>query len=495
MNSVGTTRIVKYSPRVVSNRNSTPKKVRVKKSCEPMLVRKCKSVRRKSRKPVRRRSKSVRRRSKSRKSRKPVRRRLKSVRRGSKSVRKRSKIPQKPKSVKPKSYHKPLVEKKKTPKKIRVKKSQPSLIRQMSIDNSRDLLPPIINPKYLQRRPYTPLYLERIPAPPEGYRGMSPYFRFKKHTKMKRSFDDESMNREPMQSKRKIDFKAVCRKLECYTRINEISFNVIRDFNSTQEYMFNDLFTYIWDKIMTDPNFKKEMGIDPTLQILVYPDLVLDLNYGGKLINEISEFIQKIKIMAVKKPDENLITPFQLGTPGHIIPGMIRWESKTIEMYDMNEVPLEAVMKDILQKVMRVENSQDEKNQWTWTWDFSCAPFHSQILKEIRKCSQEYNLSFPEGLCASISIFMVIKNLQAPTKSLSIIYREVSERLVTPYEIQGVLNEMLKYFELLDEWYKKFYEYFPDEDLHKYCEYNIKQEQIKEREKLDREMLARFEGL
>ena len=68
---------------------------------------------------------------------------------------------------------------------------------------------------------------------------------------------------------------------------------------------------------------------------------------------------------------------------------------------------------------------------------------------------------------------MVIKNLQAPTKSLSEIYREVSERLVTPGGIKGVLNEMLKYFELLNEWYGKFYCFFMDWEPEKqFCLYN-----------------------
>ena len=431
MNPAGTTRIVKYSPRVVSKHNRTPKKVRVKKSCEPMLVRKCKSVRRKSRKPVRRRSKSVRRRSKSRKSRKPIRRRLKSVRRGSKSVRKRSKIPQKPTSANDKRYHhKPLVQKKKIPKII--------------------------------------------------------------------------------------DFEAVCRGLECYTGINQISFDVIRDYNTektniinqeanikqifdpdkridfivekSREYMFDDLFTFMWGKIMSDPIFKLKIGINLNLLIIVFPDMVLDLEYGKKLVPQIEQFIKTIKKMDTKSGSD-YITPFQLGTPNHIIPGIIRWREKTIEVYDMNEVVSETVMQDAFRNQMDLENLKDEKNQWTWTWNFSCAPFHSQILKQIRNCSKEYKLNFPNGLCASISIFMVIKNLQAPTKSLSEIYREVSGRLVTPGGIQGVLNEMLKYFKLLDEWYKKFYEYFQDDDLRNICKHKYN---ITKRDQLEIATLAEF---
>ena len=374
MNSVGTTRIVKYSPRVVSKRNRTPKKVRVKKSCEPMLVRKCKSVRRKSRKPVRRRSKSARRRSKPvrrrsksarrrlksarrrsksarrrskssrRKSRKPIRKRSKSVRRRSKSsrrtsrkpirrrsksVRKRSKIPQKlNRTSKSTPYHKPLVEKKKTPRKIRVEKSQPSLIRQMSIVNPRDILR-ISDPKDLPSRPYTPLYLERVPAPPGGYRGMSPYSRFKKHTRMspgdKRKRNENGvLNDEPLQSRRKID--DLCRKLECYTRINENSFKVISDYNAekttiieqeadmmfsknnieerikfiiekSRKSMFEDLFTFMWGKIMSDTDFKVKMGINQNLEIIVFPYMVLDLEYGKELVPQIEQFINRIKMM------------------------------------------------------------------------------------------------------------------------------------------------------------------------------------------------------
>jgi hypothetical protein len=94
---------------------------------------------------------------------------------------------------------------------------------------------------------------------------------------------------------------------------------------------------------------------------------------------------------------------------------------------------------------------------------------------------------------------MVIKNLQAPTKSLSIIYREVSERLGTPGGIRGVLNEMLRYFVLLNEWYENFYCFFWDKklpgintEMEKHCLYNKNIENwcLSDVDKLERDMLA-----
>ena len=495
------------SLRIVKIKKSTPKRNSTAK----------KSVR-KSRRPVRRRSKSVR-----RKSRRPLRRR-------SKSVRKKSSIPQsKPK--KSKKYHKSLVNKPKKRSPV-IKKSKPSLSRQMSVENPRNLLS-ITNPQYLSRRSYTPLYLENVPIPPRGYVGLSPYrgSRFTKSTNTPQSnpknlkqYRKETVTKDV--EKRNLHFENLCRRLECYTRINEISLNVIRDYNTentniinqeadikqifdpekridfivekSREYMFDDLFTFMWGKIMSDPIFKQKMGINPNLVIIVFPDMVLDLEYGKELVPQIKQFIKTIKIMDAMSGSD-YITPFQLGTPNHIIPGIIRWRAKTIEMYDMNEVVWETVMQDAFRNVMDQENLKDEKNQWTWTWDFSCAPFHSEILKEIRKCSEKYNLTFPVGLCASISIFMVIKNLQAPTKSLSIIYREVSERLVTPGGIKGVLNEMLRYFVLLNEWYENFYCFFLDKklpgintEMEKHCLYNKNIENwcLSDADKLERDMLA-----
>ena len=424
-----------------------------------------KSVR-KSRKPIRRRSKSVK-----RKSRKPIRRRSKSVRKRSRVVQHKPKYPKSvKKSVKPKykKYH----------SRRRIKKSipqqPPTLQYQMSIENPRNLLS-ITNPININRRPYTPLYRDRVPQPPKGYdpsilpTGRS---RFKKYTKMKRRLDEDNSTYPSKQLK--LSIENICKKLQCYTRINEISLNVIKDYNTekSREDMFEDLFTFMWGKIMSDPIFNLKMGINPNLKILVYPYMVVDLLYGKDLLYQITNFIKKIKALDTMSESDH-ITPFELGTPNHIIPGIIRWRTKTIEMYDMNEVASEIVMQNALEKVMRVENPMNEEGLWKWKWDFSCAPFHSEILKEVHKCAQEYNLTFPEGLCASISIFMVIKNLQAPTKSLSEIYREVSERLVTPGGIKGVLNEMLKYFELLNEWYGKFYCFFMDWEPEKqFCLYN-----------------------